>query len=108
VCLATSCTAVGQYYPAFGGQLPLVEHWNGTTWIIQQVPFVKYAIGLLGGVSCPTASDCVAVGSYGTFNQNTNLFAVRWNGSQWSLQTLPTPAGTSFLLNSVSCPSATV
>lgn len=100
---ATSCTAVGQYYPPGGGQLPLVEHWNGTTWAVQHVPFVKYAVGLLGGVSCPTAIDCVAVGSYGTFEQNTSLFAEHWNGSRWTFQTVPTPAGTSFLLNSVSC-----
>lgn len=95
---ATSCTAVGQYFPPGGGQLPLVEHWNGTTWTVQHVPFVKYADGLLGGVSCPTAIDCVAVGSYGT-----SLFAEHWNGSGWTFQTVPTPAGTSFLLNSVSC-----
>jgi len=100
---AANCTAVGQYYPPGGGVLPLVEHWNGTTWAVQHVPFVKFALGLLGGVSCPTATDCVAVGSYGTFNQNTNLFAEHWNGSRWTFQTVPTPAGTSFLLNSVSC-----
>jgi hypothetical protein len=110
-CASTvNCTAVGQYSPASGpaagGDLPLIEHWNGTSWRIQQVPFVKNATGLLGGVSCPTASDCVAVGTYGILDQNTNLFAERWNGSQWALQHLPTPAGTSFLLNSVSCPSA--
>ena len=101
---AASCTAVGQYFPRGGGQLPLVEHWNGTTWSLQQVPFVKYAIGLLGGVSCPAATDCVAVGSYGTFSQNSNLFAEHWNGGQWTFQAVPTPGGTSFLLNSVSCP----
>jgi hypothetical protein len=100
---ATSCTAVGQSYPASGASSPLAEHWDGTTWTIQTVPFVEYATGLLGGVSCPTATDCVAVGSYGTLGQNTSLFAERWNGSRWASQTVPNPAGTSFLLNSVSC-----
>jgi hypothetical protein len=95
---AASCTAVGQYYPPGGGQLPLVEHWNGTNWIVQHVPFVRNADGSLGGVSCPTAIDCVAVGSYGS-----NLFAEHWNGTGWTFQTVPVPGGTSFLLNSVSC-----
>jgi hypothetical protein len=95
---AASCTAVGQYYGPGGGQLPLVEHWNGTTWTVQHVPFVQNADGSLGGVSCPTAIDCVAVGSY-----DASLFAEHWNGTGWTFQTVPTPAGTSFLLNSVSC-----
>ena len=95
---AASCTAVGQYYPPGGGLLPLVEHWNGTTWTVQHVPFVTNADGSLGGVSCPTATDCVAVGSY-----NNSLFAEHWNGGRWTFQTVPTPAGTAFLLNSVSC-----
>lgn len=93
-----SCTAVGQSFPASGASSPLAEHWNGTTWTIQTVPFMEYATGSLGGVSCPTATDCVAVG-YGS----SSLFAERWNGSRWTFQTVPTPAGTSFLLNSVSC-----
>jgi hypothetical protein len=101
---AASCTAVGQYFASGGSELPLVEHWNGTAWTVQHVPFVKDADGLLGGVSCPTATNCEAVGSYGTFNQNSNLFAEHWNGTQWTFQTVPTPGGTSFLLNSVSCP----
>ena len=57
--------------------MPLVEHWNGTTWTVQHVPFVTNADGSLGGVSCPTAVDCVAVGSY-----NNSLFAEHWNGGR--------------------------
>jgi hypothetical protein len=97
------CMAVGQYQPAGGGVLPLVEHWNGTNWIVQTVPFVQYATGELVGVSCPTVTDCFAVGAYGTFNQNTSLFAEHWNGSQWAFELVPRPRGESFALNAVSC-----
>ena len=94
---------MGQYFPPGSGELPLVEHWDGTAWSVQRVPFVKNATGSLGSVSCPTAVDCIAVGSYGLFNQNTSMYAEHWNGRRWAFQTMPAPAGTSFWLNSVSC-----
>ncbi len=102
-----SCTAIGQYYPASGGLLPelLAEHWDGTRWTIQRPPLPAQASGgVLNGVSCHTASDCVAVGNYSVINQNTGLLAEDWNGSRWTVEVLPHPAGSSFLLTSVSCP----
>ena len=102
---ATSCTAVGFYYVDAGGNSgPLAEHWNGARWAIQHVPLPALASGgTLRGVSCPTTSDCTAAGSYDTFNQNTGLFAARWNGTRWTSQVLPHPAGNYFLLGPVSC-----
>ena len=102
---ATSCTAVGFYYVDAGGNSgPLAEHWNGTRWAIQHVPLPALASGgTLRGVVLPTTSDCTAAGSYNTFNQNTGLFAARWNGTRWTSQVLPHPAGNYFLLGPVSC-----
>jgi hypothetical protein len=76
---------------------------TGTGWRAQPVPKPAHSIDILGGVSCPTATNCVAVGSYSQINENTGLFAERWNGSTWALQVLPIPAGSYFLLQSVSC-----
>ena len=45
-----------------------------------------------------------AAGSYDTFKQNAGLFAARWNGTRWTSQVLPHPAGNYFLLGPVSCP----
>ena len=98
-----NCTGAGWYMPARTLRLPLVEHWNGASWSVEHVPFVKYANGSLGGVSCPTTAYCVATGSWSTLSQNTALFAERWNGTRWSFQNLPLPAGSTFALLSVSC-----
>jgi hypothetical protein len=62
----TSCFGVGSYGP--GGltalRQTLVEHWDGATWSLVDSPSpagVNQAV--LSGVSCPTATSCVAVGS---------------------------------------------
>ena len=98
-----ACTAVGWHSHVLGLDLPLAEHWNGSVWAAQPLPFVKNANGSLGGVSCPTPAYCVAVGSWSIFSQNTSLFAERWNGIKWKFQNLPIPAGATFGLSSVSC-----
>ena len=102
---ATSCTAVGMYYVTTAGPFPpLAEHWNGTRWAVQHVPLPALASGgTLGGVSCPTASNCTAVGEYSQIDQNTGLFAERWDGTRWAVRVLPHPFGSEFLLEAVSC-----
>src|SRR5215471_5851087 len=52
----TSCTAVGFYVMTGGENLPLAEHWDGTSWAVQAVP-VPSGGGELLGVSCPTDLD---------------------------------------------------
>jgi hypothetical protein len=60
----------------------------------------------LGGVSCTSASACTAVGYYDT-DTGTATLAARWNGSTWTIQATPNPAGPdSALLTGVSCTSA--
>ncbi|HEY3733734.1 MAG TPA: hypothetical protein VGL63_07440 [Streptosporangiaceae bacterium] len=78
----------------------------GTGWTVMAVPLPSDSINsYLSGVSCRTATDCAAVGSYGLFNQDTGLFAERWNGSRWTVQVLPHPAAAAFALTAVSCSS---
>ena len=57
----------------------------------------------LTSVSCVSASNCVAVGSAGSFQVSTTL-AMAWNGTEWS--TMSTPNNGSNELLSVSCVSA--
>ena len=62
----TSCTAVGVYgEPSPSHEdLPVAEHWDGTSWTVQQIPVPAGAFGAdLTGVSC-TAGTCTAVGNY--------------------------------------------
>jgi hypothetical protein len=102
---AANCTAAGFYSTSRGPSKPLAEHWNGTKWTAEALPLpATGALAWLAGVSCPTAHDCTAVGSYGVFNQETNVFAEHWNGTKWTARVLPQPAGgTSYLLLGVSC-----
>ena len=101
------CTAVGEYVPV-GSRVnqPWAAHWNGTGWTAELLPLPTQVAplgGHLNSVSCPTALDCIAVGTYSAFGQQDHLLAERWNGHRWSLQTVPSPAGAAVLLNSVSC-----
>lgn len=64
----------------------------------------------LDGVSCPSATACVAVGGAGgnIGSPGVRTLAEGWAGARWSLQTLPRPPGSLFTqLAGVSCPSTT-
>jgi hypothetical protein len=81
-----SCTAVGLYYMSQQDQtLPLAERWDGTNWAVQPVPLPAGAFeAILNGVSCPTATDCTAVGDYNVSTTGGVPFAEQWNGSTWT------------------------
>lgn len=105
-----SCTAVGVYVPTgVNGERPLAEFWDGTSWTIQHVPMPAGSTGanLEGGVSCPSATRCTAVGVAGPKGQLRNVpFVARWNGTAWTAHTAPIPAGaTSGFFTGVSCTS---
>ncbi len=60
-----SCTAVGFFGDVAGVNEPLAEHWDGSTWAVQQTPHPAGAISTaLGSVSCPSPAMCTAIGSY--------------------------------------------
>jgi hypothetical protein len=70
---STWCTAVGNYgdNSNFGGTL--ADVWDGKTWAVQNTPNPAFAQGSsLNDVSCPSTSNCVAVGAY-TENSTTDL-----------------------------------
>jgi hypothetical protein len=82
-------------------------------WSIQSTPNPSEAThSVLSGVSCISSSACTAVGgSYkeGVFFERTNEVALAeaWNGSSWSIQSVPKPTGAKGpALNGVSCTSA--
>jgi subtilisin family serine protease len=103
---ATGCMAVGgESGDAFS------ERWDGTSWSRMATPRPPNASDTsLGSVSCTSANACTAVGSHsndqGTFT-GTPL-AMRWNGTQWTLQSVPLPATGEFAgLAGLSCSSST-
>jgi len=103
---STNCMAVGYWIPcSTNAQLPLVEHWNGSIWELQQVPVsadIRLNGGQLSGVSCTSSTACMAVGSGGDGGES---LLERWNGSTWSITRAP-----DFVLEEalgVSCTSST-
>jgi hypothetical protein len=86
------------------GQLPLASGSGiasfGTT------PLASCRLGSCGGVSCASAESCVAVGSREDLNTFTEPgFAERWNGHQWSFESLPSPTLPYVGMTGISCAS---
>ena len=83
--------------------------WNGSHATRLTVPGPRGArTSELGGVSCPSATSCTAVGDYTTAAGRTSTYAIQWDGGQWQLQTTRNARGarvTTF--EAVSCPSTT-
>jgi hypothetical protein len=103
----TSCTAVGFYVSTAlsNPTLTLAEQWNGTSWQVLTTPSPGTTASLTG-ISCASASSCVAVGG-SDLNLGTPLIE-RWDGQSWSVQTAAIPAGAQqSSLDGVSCGSAT-
>ena len=105
---ANFCMVVGSYYNSSGGG-ELADTWNGSAWSAVAAP--AFPTGTNGGslneVSCPSASFCMAVGSYYTSSGMPGEIANTWNGSSWSAMAVPAlPTGTNGSLNGVYCPSA--
>ena len=61
----------------------------------------------LGGVSCRSATDCTAVGTYSGTSAAEQTLAEHWDGSNWAVQPTPNPVGMSAELDAVSCASST-
>jgi hypothetical protein len=77
----------------------------GSGWSIQRTPNPPGAQSSgLFSVSCLSASDCLAVGSY--YKRGTKPLSERWNGHAWSIDRAQSPAGATFAdLDGVSCVS---
>jgi len=104
---AIACVAVGVYLNRTGTTVPLIETWNGKTWMSSTTAIPKGSIGSqFLGVSCAAAKSCVAVGDYFT-KAGDAAMAEYWNGRTWALSRPPEPKGSvAGQLNQVSCTSA--
>jgi hypothetical protein len=98
-----NCVAVGQYDDSAGFPDPLIEMLSGGTWTTVQAPLPANTgtdsdhneLAALNGVSCPTPTSCVAVGSYrdddGPFEgYDYGLIETLSNGT-WSARAAPQP-----------------
>ena len=92
---ATSCVAVGGDETGQNAQDRLAYSWNGTRWTLVEASSPPGGVyGFLAGVSCTTATACIAVGN--ELNASTDdivALAQAWDGSTWKVLTVPGPAG---------------
>jgi hypothetical protein len=89
--------------------MALVEAWDGSRWTIQSTPGLSGMRSYLNGVACTSAKACTAVGNFQRHFGPTRALVETWNGFRWSTRPTPPPPGpaVTYLLNSVSCISAT-
>lgn len=100
---AASCIAVGVY----GGLTTsagdaFAASWDGVSWQTQAavIPAAQYSE--LDGIKCVSSAFCTAVGFSEDLNTGLmSALAEEWNGTTWSIEQIPNPAGV--VLNAVAC-----
>jgi hypothetical protein len=104
--VAVSCSAA-RFCATIGNDASAI--WNGRTWVSH--PLVRgaaFVAAHMVGISCTSASACIAVGYEDTDGKPVRALVNRWNGRKWVMQRFPLPPGTTNSdLSSVSCTSAT-
>jgi Bacterial Ig-like domain (group 3) len=108
-CVATGapqCVTVG-YFNGVNNSQTLTESWAGTYWHIVASANAQAPYDALTGVSCSSAGNCVAVGSYFNAGGDREELIEQLNGGSWVTASGPHPSLTTNLLNDVSCATPT-
>jgi hypothetical protein len=112
---ASACVAAGYYHDSSGRSYGLLLTGHGSSWTATQAPLPAGAAAspgaILSDVTCPSATECVAVGSYSDSAGDVQGLLVTGQRSSWTATQAPLPGGAtrSFAsLSDVACPSATI
>ncbi len=102
----TFCEAVGHYYNGSVDQV-LIETWDGTKWAVTHSAntTVSHDNDLIG-VSCTSASFCMAAGAYVATDGSVRTLAAQWNGTSRQLLR-PRNIGSIDHLRGINCRSTT-
>ena len=108
---ASDCWAVGRYVEVDVNGISidqtLIEHWDGNLWTIVSSANVSPAHDdVLYAVSCASASECWAVGTYNIPAQAPQTLIERWDGASWTIVTSPNNSSQYHFLSGVTCASA--
>jgi hypothetical protein len=112
---ASQCVAVGSYEDTAENEEGLLLTDSGGSWTVAQAPLPANAADFgsgalsLSGVSCPSASQCVAVGGYQTTDGDLDRgLLLTDSGGSWTAAQAPVPANYAddAGLDGVSCLSA--
>ncbi len=112
-CVAVGSDTAGTSVPPFTEGDTLIETWDGESWSITPSPDVggSGSVDVLDGVSCVTATDCLAVGydSAGGPGAVRATLIETFDGTSWSIVASPDVGGSSHsdALNGVACLSVT-
>jgi hypothetical protein len=79
----------------------LTEHWNGTSWSVVPAPSPGSASNMLYGVAALSDNDVWAVGGYAGADDAFHPLLEHWNGTSWSVVSLPGPPTLEGMLTSV-------
>jgi hypothetical protein len=107
----TSCAAVGSYLtdPSATTGFGFTEVLSGETWKETTISWPQgTSLSQLFGVSCTSATSCLAVGTAGSAGGGLSAAVVSYNGTTWTRPAdLPGPGnGNSDYFGGVSCPTA--
>jgi hypothetical protein len=106
---AANCLAVGGHETISGTGAPIADVWNGKSWKPLTVPAPAHSmLSEFTGVSCATATFCIATGSTASASGSMTALIAKWNGKTWSyLKPAAPPAGMfDVSLTGVACPTA--
>ena len=100
------CMAVGYQDNGHTDQT-LTEKWNGSSWSLVGSPNPgRIQSDGLDGVSCVSATFCMAAGSYSSNGGPGRTLTEKWDGTMWSLASSPNASTHGSFLLGVSCISA--
>jgi hypothetical protein len=109
---ATTCEVLGTATVS-GANTVFGNQWNGSGLAAETAATPPVSSGTpdprATGMDCVTATWCIAVGTSDSGNAAAVPFSETWNGSAWSLVTVPAPTGTGVtggFLAAVSCAGA--
>lgn len=104
----SACVAVGGERTVTGSRLGFAEVYDGRTWTLSSVPVpAPFAGTVLTGISCVTATFCMAVGWFQTQAARYQTVAEIWDGRTWTVSLPGNPSAARSELNGVSCVSTT-
>jgi hypothetical protein len=103
-------SAVGFHLDSGGMDQTLIEHWDGSTWMVVPSPNVAGLDNILNGVRAQSPTDIWAVGEsapgISLATGGARPLILHWDGHAWARAASPSP-GTAAVLNAVRTVSAT-
>jgi len=111
--LVTLCFAAGFHYDAASNSQLLMLKWSAGKWSVVKVPLPVGAAANpqaeVSGLSCPSTTQCIAVGAYVGVNGSHQGLLLTRSGTSWKAAKAPLPAGAASepwaTLTTVSCPA---